>query len=89
MGVGEKMDKLISEYERVKSHEFTLDFIYPTKAQRDHMNIVNRDMSEAEKDKIRKSKTNITDLIDGLENGEIYVADLGEEQVKRLRSLLG
>ncbi|MCD8222382.1 MAG: hypothetical protein LUD07_09455 [Clostridiales bacterium] len=83
------MDKLISEYERVKSHEFTLDFIYPTKAQRDHMNIVNRDMSEAEKDKIRKSKTNITDLIDGLENGEIYVADLGEEQVKRLRSLLG
>lgn len=89
LGVGEKMDKLISEYERVKSHEFTLDFIYPTKAQRDHMNIVNRDMSEAEKDKIRKSKTNITDLIDGLENGEIYVADLGEEQVKRLRSLLG
>lgn len=54
--VGSGMEGLIAEYEKVKDHRFTLDFIYPTKAQRDHMNIVNRDMSEAEKQKIKRAK---------------------------------
>lgn len=65
-----------------------MDFIYPTKAQRDHMNIVNRDMSEAEKNKIKKSKGNIVSLIEELESGNIYIEDLGEDQVERLMSLL-
>ena len=82
------MQKLISEYEKVKKHGFTLDFEYPTKAQRDHMNIVNRDMSAAEKDQVRKSKNSVANLIDGLESGQIYLEDLGEEQVLRLRALL-
>ena len=67
------MDGLIAEYKKVKDHNFTLDFIYPTKAQRDHMNIVNRDMSEAEKRKIQKSKGNAQNLIQELESGNIYL----------------
>lgn len=50
------MDGLIAEYKKVKDHNFTLDFIYPTKAQRDHMNIVNRDMSEAENERFKRAK---------------------------------
>ena len=88
LGVGSQMDGLIAEYESIKKHKFTLDFIYPTKAQRDHMNIVNRDMSEVEKNKIKKSKGNIASLIEELESGNIYIEDLGENQVERLMSLL-
>ena len=88
LGIGDEMQKLISEYENVKKHGFTLDFVYPTKAQRDHMNIVNRDMSAAEKDQVRKSKNSVASLIDGLESGQIYLEDLGEEQVLKLRALL-
>ena len=88
LGVGKGMQELISEYEAIKNHKFTLDFVYPTKAQRDHMNIVNRDMSASEKDNVRKSKSNVANLIDGLESGQIYLEDLGEEQVSRLRALL-
>ena len=88
LGVGRNMQGLISEYENVKDHHFTLDFVYPTKAQRDHMNIVNRDMSEAEKSKVRKNKGNLESLITELESGQIYLEDLGEEQVARLRALL-
>ena len=88
LGIGSEMQKLIYEYEKVKRHDFTLEFEYPTKAQRDHMNIVNRDMSAAEKDHVRKSKRNVASLIDGLESGQIYLEDLGEEQVLRLRELL-
>ncbi|MDO4269703.1 MAG: ATP-binding domain-containing protein [Eubacteriales bacterium] len=88
LGVGKNMRGLIGEYKKVKEHQFTLDFIYPTQAQRNHMNVVNRDMSEAEKSKVRKNKGNLANLISELENGQIYLEDLGEDQIARLRSLL-
>ncbi len=88
LGVGDGMNKLIDEYEQVKGHHFTLDFNYPTKQERDHMNIVNRDMSNAEKSKVQKSKVNLASLIEELENGQIYLDDLGEEQLSKLRALL-
>ena len=89
LGVGENMDGLISEYEQVKAHGFTLDFTYPTQSQRNHMNVVNRDMSEAEKKRVRNSQTNMAGLIADLESGQIFLEDLGEEQVAKLRMLLG
>lgn len=88
LGVGENMDKLIEEYNQVKSHNFSLEFIYPTKAQRDKMNVVNRDMSEAEKHRVKQSKANISDLIASIENGQIFIEDLGEDNIARLKALL-
>lgn len=88
LGVGKSMDGLISEYEQVKAHNFTLDFIYPTQSQRNHMNVVNRDMSEAEKARIRSGQSNMAGLIADLESGQIFLEDLGEEQVDKLRMLL-
>lgn len=88
LGVGKEMDGLIAEYEQVKSHSFTLDFIYPTKSQRDHMNVVNRDMSEVEKSRVRKNQGSMANLIADLESGQIFLEDLGEDQVARLRALL-
>lgn len=88
LGVGENMDKLIEEYNQVKTHDFSLEFIYPTKAQRDKMNIVNRDMSEAEKHRVKQSKANISDLISSIENGQIFIEDLGEDNIARLKALL-
>ena len=47
-----------------------------------------RDMSEAEKRKIQKSKGNAENLIQELESGNIYLEDLGKDTVDRLISLL-
>lgn len=88
VGVGKSMEGLIGEYRTVKDCGFKLEFDYPTKAQRDHMNIVNRDMSQAEKNKVMRSKGNVASLIEELENGQIYAEDLGEEQLAKLRKLL-
>mgnify|MGYP000238753778 FL=1 len=52
------------------------------------MNIVNRDMSDAEKVKIKKSKGNIASLIEELESGSVFLEDLGEDKVERLLALL-
>ena len=88
VGVGKQMDGLISEYSKVKGNEFKLDFIYPTAEQRKHLNIINRDMSEAEKAKIRKGKDHLTALLSDIESGQIYLEDLGADQIEKLRKLL-
>lgn len=88
LGVGEGMDGLIKEFKQVKAKGFKLEFIYPTQSQREHMNIVNRDMSESEKNHINKASENINALISDLESRQIYVEDLDKSQIDYLRSLL-
>ena len=88
LGVGPDMDNLIQEYNKVKSHNFRLDFIYPDEKQREKMNIINRDMSTVEKNKLRKVKSDLMNLIEQLEKGDIYREDFGTEELDRLRNLL-
>lgn len=88
LGTGENMKELVDEYNNIKEHNFTLDFIYPNKSEREKMNIINRDMSIAQQESINKRKDNMMKLITGLENGEIYLEDLGQEAIERLKFLL-
>lgn len=88
VGVGSQMMELKKEYEKVKDKNFTLDFVYPTEEQRKYLNIVNRDVSHAEKENIAKRRQSVADLLQDLEDGRIYVDDLGAEQVERLNKLL-
>ena len=88
VGVGEGMHGLLAEYKRVKDHAFVLDFTYPTTEQRKYLNIVNRDMSDAEKSKVKRTKNNLSTLISDLESGQVYFEDLGIEQIEKLRGLI-
>lgn len=88
LGVGNEMSGLIEEYNKIKQHNFKLDFTYPTKSQLDYINIVNRDMSNGEKNDIEKNQNSIINLIKGLESNKIYAEDLGEENVQRLIAAL-
>lgn len=82
------MEELEKEYAKVKEKDFTLDFVYPTEEQRKYLNIVNRDVSNAEKENIAKRRKSVADLLQDIEEGKIYVDDLGAEQVERLNKLL-
>lgn len=88
LGVGDEMDKLIQEFEKVKSHDFTLDFKYPTKKQRENMNIINRDMDKPELERVKKSNSELKKLVKALELGEVYLADIDKNTIERLRSLI-
>ena len=88
VGVGSQMDGLVCEYNRIKEHDFKLDFIYPTEEQRKHLNIVNRDISEAEKTNIAKKRQNVSDLLRDIEEGKLFLEDLGAEQIEKLKKLL-
>ncbi|MFA9462573.1 DEAD/DEAH box helicase [Thiohalorhabdus methylotrophus] len=89
LGVGENMEKLIEEFNEVRGKKFNLDFTYPTEEQREHLNIVNRDMSTEEKQRLEKGTKDLSKLLDDIEAGNLFLSDLPEEQIARLKTLLG
>lgn len=87
-GYGEEMKKLVDEYEKVKENGFKLKFKYPTQVEREHMNIVNRDMSPEEKNKLKKNERTLTELLEDLKGGKIKKEDLPREVLEELKTLL-
>lgn len=88
LGIGSDMDNLVKEFNKVKSHNFELDFIYPTKQERERMNVVNRDMSSAQRNVLKRRQNSVNDLIKGFEEGQLYLQDFDEGQLEKLRNIL-
>ena len=89
LGVGSGMKELMQEYERLKDQDFRLQFIYPTREQRQQLQIVHRDMTTAEHKQLRSRQKSLVDLLADLESGSVHIEDLDESVVDRLRELLG
>ena len=89
LGTGESMNKLIEEYKKIREHNFTLDFIYPTQEERHNINIVNRDVSSNERENIKMGNEQLASLVDKLKKQEIYKQDLNKEALSELRRLIG
>lgn len=87
-GVGSEMDELIAEFNQLKKNEFMLKFKYPTEEQKKRLFIINRDMSIEEQGRVKKKKDDLKTLLDDIEAGRVYIEDLGDEQIKRLKKLL-
>ena len=89
LGCGESMRNLEAEYEKVKQKDFSLDFTYPSKKEREKMNRVNRDMSPKELNRIEKDKKNLKGVIEAFGKGEISKDDLSQEQLDVLKKIIG
>jgi superfamily I DNA and RNA helicase len=89
VGVGPKMESLIKEYDEVKKRDYTLDFVYPTEAQRKSLNIINRDKSEAQIRTIRRQNENLSDVVRAYEDGNLYMEDIEPELRKKLTEIFG
>jgi len=87
-GYGKDMKELEAEFKRVKDNRYTLKFRYPTAEERDHMNIVNRDMTIEEKNKLQKNKKILSDLVMDLKHGKIKKEDLSQSVIEDLKNLL-
>lgn len=88
VGFGPNMKKLEQEFNCVKEHRFRLEFVYPTEEQRKVMNIVNRDMTSAERKAVKDNKKKMADIVSLLENGNLHIEDLGKETIIKLKNLL-
>ena len=82
------MEELEKEFQKVKDNDFKLKFKYPTEEERQHMNLVNKDMSIEEKNKLQKNEKSIVELLEDLRNGTIQKENLSKEMLSELKSLL-
>lgn len=86
-GTGDRMARLVEEYETLKGNDFELRFRYPTEDELARMRIVHRDMTAEEGELVGGHQSNLSKLIDDLEAGRVYAEDL-EGVTERLRTLL-
>ena len=88
LGYGENMTGLVEEFNKVKEKDFVLEFTYPTEEERKEMNLINREINPKERSLIAKSRSNLKELIEALEKGEIQKEDLPQDLVNQLRDKL-
>ena len=88
VGVGQRMAHLIGEFDEVKRQNFSLSFVYPDEAKRKEIHIVNRDMSNREMKRVAKKITDLRDILESIESGELRVEDLPPSIKKRFKNLL-
>jgi superfamily I DNA and RNA helicase len=89
LGVGPNMDALLAEYARVKSEEFSLHFTYPDAKRRRELHLVNRDMTSAERSVVSKKVSELAEVMDALDRGDLLPEDLPPDMRARLHQLLG
>ncbi|MHB1629444.1 MAG: DEAD/DEAH box helicase [Bacilli bacterium] len=88
VGVGEGMRELIKEFESTKQANFELRFNYPTRSQRDQLQIVHRDISNEERKRLETHQRGLAQLLTDIDAGRLHVEDLDGELVKKLESRL-
>lgn len=88
IGYGDNMKSLANEFQKIKSNDFKLEFIYPNKKLREKLNIIHRDKSKSEEEKIERSVTSIEQIVTDIENGYMYKEDIPEELLNRLKGLI-
>lgn len=89
VGHGANMKALEEEFNRIRASNFTLSFRYPNEALRKRLRVVNRDMSAEEQKRVQSAQRSMLSLVQELNDGKIQLEDLPEDQVARLRALLG
>lgn len=88
VGYGSKMDSLVEEYKKIRDNDFKLEFTYPNKKLREKLNIIHRDKSQYEEEKIQSSVNSMEQMLRDMENGFIYKEDIPEELLQRLKGLI-
>lgn len=88
-GIGQYFDGLVEEYEKVKNKQFTLDFRYPTAAEREKMKVVNRDMTSQDRKRVNAAKLNAQNL-SNLLDGQVKIEDIPEDlRIALIKKLTG
>ena len=88
LGVGDRMKRLIEEFEDLKKKNFELHFRYPTAEERRHLKIVHRDMTNRERERIKAREKGLESLIKDLEGGKVHREDLSKGLLRKLNELL-
>lgn len=82
LGVGERMERLISEFNQIKMNNFHLKFTYPSDETIKKMNLIHRDLDQKEKDVIRREidiLSEIPKIVSRINLGDAFIEDYPKE----------
>jgi len=91
VGIGEKMDLLIEEFNKVKANNFKLNFIYPSKKEIEKINLIHRDITREEERKLKKDVDSIKaikNIINEIKQGRAFLEDYPEDVRDIIKLLL-
>ena len=88
LGVGQRMQELTREFQKLKTRGFALGFRYPSAEERARLRVIHRDMTQAERRRVEGSNRNLVDLIRDIERGGVHVEDLDEAVLDKLTAIL-
>ncbi len=84
LGIGHDMELLMKEFEQLKSAGFELKFRYPTRAERERLQVRDKNVSRASEEQMQRSTTKVDEVIRDYLEG-----NLDEASQKKLRQLWG
>jgi len=87
LGVGPMMDSLIDEYQEIVRRDFRLEFIYPDQEARNHLRIINRDISRRRSRRRARDVAELKGLLEAIAVGDVEIEDLPAETRRRLTNL--
>ena len=87
-GVGENMQGLVNEFDRLRANNFKLSFKYPTEEERAEIRTINRDLSNKEKMRIKKQSYELEQSIKAIESGQLKLDDISDDTKEILRKML-
>ncbi len=88
VGCGPNMEKLCDEYNKIKDSDFKLCFKYPSKEEMDKLRVINRDLTESEKRRQKKTLDNAKNLAQELHSGNLRPEDIDPQTRQQLELLL-
>ncbi len=89
LGVGSVMKSLESEFNVLLSRRFELSFRYPTHAERQQLGVVHRDMTAADRRRLKSHQRYLASLIHDIEAGTVRREDLDLDLLRKLTELPG
>ncbi len=91
VGIGNKMQSLINEFNKIKKNNFKLNFIYPSKEEIERINIIHRDITKEEERKLKRdvdTLNNLKDIVESIKNGKTFIEDYPVEVQKIIKLLI-
>lgn len=86
-GSGEEMQKLETEYNKLKSNNFQLIFTLPNDQERKRLRTIHRDQTLPEKAKMKKVFNSLREMLEMIEKGELFLDSLPVDVKNNLRKL--
>ena len=88
LGIGDGMNELKEEYDRLRSNDFRLEFDYPTREEIENLRVVHRDVPREDIEQIKEGGNHLSRLVGNIESGKFHLKDLDETVVSRWKELL-